>query len=41
VREAFEAVVHAQNAVVKETFDRATLVNLHLDKVLSGGKKGK
>jgi hypothetical protein len=37
----FDAFVEAQNAVVKETFDRATLVNLHLDKVLSGGKKGK
>ncbi|MDD5673585.1 MAG: hypothetical protein PHC61_05455 [Chitinivibrionales bacterium] len=38
----FDTFVQAQNAEVKESFDRATLVNLHLEKMFSGSsRKGK
>jgi hypothetical protein len=37
-----DAKIEARNAVVKENFEKATLVNLHLDKMLGGsGKKVK
>jgi hypothetical protein len=35
----FDVRIEARNAEVKEAFDKATLVNLHLDKMLMGGQK--
>jgi hypothetical protein len=35
----FFAHIEAQNLVVKETFDKTTLVNLHLEKMFLGGVK--
>jgi hypothetical protein len=35
----FDVSIESQNAFVKESFDKATLVNLHLDKMLLHGGK--
>jgi hypothetical protein len=35
----FYAQIEAQNSVLKESFDKATLINLHLEKMLSGNGK--
>jgi hypothetical protein len=35
----FDVYIESQNAFVKESFDKATLVNLHFDKMLLRGGK--
>jgi len=34
----FDVDIESQNTAVEETFDKATLINLHLDKMLPGGQ---